>query len=72
MDNVAAIHLSRNPEFHRRTKHVGVKYHRVRQEQRLGTLTVTYVKSEENAADCLTKAVDAVALGRGLDLLDLR
>jgi hypothetical protein len=42
-DNQASINLVNNPEFHRRAKHIGIKYHRVRQEKRLGTLIVDYV-----------------------------
>ena len=34
IDNQAPIHLSQNPEFHKRTKHVAVKHHRVRQAKR--------------------------------------
>ena len=71
VDNAAAIALSKNPEFHRRTKHIGIKYHRVRQEQRLGTVGIEYTPSEDNAADALTKSVDAVSLARGLQQLNM-
>lgn len=32
VDNVGAIKLAKNPEFHKRTKHVEVKYHFVREK----------------------------------------
>ena len=71
VDNKAAICLSRNPEFHKRTKHVGIRYHRVRQEQEQGTLIVDYVRSEDNASDCLTKPVNGQVLQKNLDLLHI-
>jgi len=71
VDNRAAIAMSRNAEFHKRTKHVGIKYHRVRQEQQAGTVYVEFVPSERNPADMLTKAVDAVTLTRNIDLVNI-
>ena len=66
IDNQAAIHLSQNPEFHKRTKHVAVKYHRVRQEQANKIVSVSYVPTEENVADILTKGVTAAVLEKNL------
>lgn len=71
IDNQAAISLSRNPEFHRRTKHVGIRYHRVRQEQELGTANVVYVPTEKNVSDILTKGVTACVLDRILPMIGL-
>ncbi|KAK2579958.1 hypothetical protein KPH14_007638 [Odynerus spinipes] len=55
VDNQAAIAMSKNPEIHRRTKHIGVRYHRVRQEQEAGNVNVVYVSTQEQIADILTK-----------------
>ena len=71
VDNKAAIALSRNAEFHKRTKHVGIKYHRVRQEQELGTVFVEFIPSEQNPADMFTKAVDGVTLARNIDAINI-
>ena len=70
-DNQASINLVNNPEFHRRTKHIGIKFHRVRQEKRSGTLTVDYVETENNIADCLTKGVTSVVLHKNLTLMNV-
>ena len=70
-DNQAAIHLSRNPEFHRRTKHVGIRYHRVRQEQEQGTGDVKYVQTDMNPSDCLTKGVSSGVLDKNLNLMNM-
>lgn len=36
VDNEAAIAMSKTPELHKRTKHIGVRFHRLRQEQKAG------------------------------------
>jgi len=55
VDNQAAIAMSKNPEFHKRTKHIGVRFHRIRQEQEVGNVDVTYVPSDKQVTDMLTK-----------------
>ena len=71
IDNQAAIHLARNPEFHKRTKHVGIRYHRIRQEQESGTVCVSYVKTGLNPSDCLTKGVTSAVLDMNMKLMNL-
>ena len=70
VDNQAAIHLSLNPEFHRRTKHVGIRYHRIRQEQDMKVVSVEYVQTDQNPADMLTKAVPRITLDRNRSQLN--
>lgn len=57
MDNQAAIRLVKNPEFHKRSKHIDVKYHFTREKFNDGLFTLNYVKSEEQLADIFTKAL---------------
>jgi len=71
VDNQAAIHLSRNPEFHRRTKHVGVRFHRVRQEQENGVVEIAYVPTDKNVSDILTKSATSFSLERNLKLMNI-
>ncbi|CEJ62707.1 hypothetical protein PMG11_11200 [Penicillium brasilianum] len=54
-DNQSAIALSRNPEFHKRTKHFNVKFHYQRAVLNSGEINLEYIPSEEQAADGLTK-----------------
>ena len=55
-DSQSAIHLARNPNsFHRRTKHIDVKYHYIRDTIASGKVVLGKVHTSENPADMLTK-----------------
>lgn len=54
-DNQSAICLTTNPVFHKKMKHVGIDCHFVREQVIDGSMTVTYVPSEDQLADFLTK-----------------
>lgn len=54
-DNQAAIGLTRNPIEHKRTKHIDIKYHFVREHVMIGSLFVKYCNTKEMLADILTK-----------------
>lgn len=69
VDNQAAIALSRNPEFHRKTKHIGVRFHRIRQEQEARNVIVTYTPSNEQVADLLTKGLAWTKISKYLQIL---
>jgi hypothetical protein len=72
VDNQAAIALSKNPEFHKRTKYIGVRYHRVREEQDAGNVVIQYVPTESNPADMLTKSLGGTLLERNLKLMNVK
>jgi hypothetical protein len=54
-DNQSAIALSRNPEFHKRTKHFNVKFHYQRAVLDEGSIGIQYIPTKLEAADGLTK-----------------
>lgn len=56
-DNQAAIALSRNPEYHARSKHVDIQYHFLRYHVETGTVDLRFIRSGDMAADGLTKAL---------------
>ena len=58
-DNQSAICMSKNPQFHGRSKHIAVRYHFLRDETKRGTIQVKYCKTEDMIADILTKALYA-------------
>ncbi|XP_076301426.1 uncharacterized protein LOC143219297 [Lasioglossum baleicum] len=54
-DNAAAEQLIKNPVFHRRTKHIDIKFHYTREIMKQGLLTIKHIASDEQLADILTK-----------------
>ena len=58
-DNEGAIKLATNKHSSRRTKHIDVKHHLVRDACDAGKVRVVYVRSEDQHADLLTKPLDA-------------
>lgn len=54
-DNAAATKLITNSTFHRRTKHIDVKFHYVRQAYKEGKVEIQHVASEDQLADIFTK-----------------
>lgn len=57
-DNKSAIAISKNPVQHRRTKHIEIKYHFVREAEHKGLIQLRYCEGEVQLADLLTKAVN--------------
>ncbi|GJY28760.1 hypothetical protein Tco_0404527 [Tanacetum coccineum] len=70
-DNQGAILLSRNHVFHKRTKHINVRYHFIREVLEAKTVKVLKVGNEHNAADVLTKVVPGRKLQHCLELLSV-
>lgn len=54
-DSQTAIRLIKNPEFHRRTKHIDIKYHFIRDWFHKKAFELKYVPTDEQLADYLTK-----------------
>ena len=57
IDNQSTIKLIHNVEFHKRTKHVDIRYHYIREKLISGDIDVYYVCSKNQLADILTKAI---------------
>nr|GEX70903.1 putative copia-type protein [Tanacetum cinerariifolium] len=56
-DNKAAIQISENPVQHDRTKHVEIDRHFIKEKLEAGIIELPLVRSEDQLADILTKAV---------------
>jgi hypothetical protein len=56
-DNVSAIYMSSNPVQHRRTKHIEIDIHFVREKVALGEVRVLHVPSSHQFADITTKGL---------------
>lgn len=55
MDNQNAICLVKNPVYHKRVKHIDVRFHYVRERYAAKEFSLEYVASDEQQADILTK-----------------
>jgi hypothetical protein len=60
-DNTAALQLSVNPVAQQATKHIAVRFHKLRELVATRVIDVTYVRTTEQLADILTKALGRVA-----------
>jgi len=58
-DNQGAIALAKNPEFHKRTKHIDIRYHFVREKVESGQVALQYCPTQDMLADIMTKAIAA-------------
>jgi len=56
-DNAAAIEIANNPKLRPRTKHLGIRIHHFRDFVMKKLITIEYIKSKEQLADALTKAL---------------
>ena len=59
-DNQGSIALAKNPEFHKRTKHIDIRYHFVREKVEDGQVVLEYCPTQDMLADLMTKAIPAV------------
>jgi hypothetical protein len=56
-DNVSAVYMTANPVHHRRTKHIEIDIHFVREKVSLGQVRVLHVPSAHQYADIMTKGL---------------
>ena len=56
-DNVKAVYMFLNPVHHKRTKHIELDIHFVREHVQLGDLRVLHVPTGEQFADVMTKGL---------------
>ena len=68
-DNQACIALSQDPVGHKRTKHIDVRYHYIRELVTYNKATVIYLRTEDMIADILTKPLPAKAFKYSLGSL---
>lgn len=57
IDNESALKLVKNPVLHRRTKHIDVAYHFIRDKYDEGEFSIESISTHDQLADSLTKAL---------------
>ena len=60
-DNISAVYLSANPVQHRRTKHIEIDIHFVRDKVQVGDIRVLHVPTSMQFADVFTKGLSSTA-----------
>ena len=68
LDDQLAIKLAKNPVFHKRSKHIAIKYHFMREKVENKEFNFAFVRTLSMAADQLTKHVGVMILGVGKTL----
>ena len=70
-DNQSAIHLTKNPMYHERSKHIAVKYNFICETISEGIVVVKKVAIADNPADMMTKPVPLHKFKHCLDLIGI-
>lgn len=60
VDNAGCINFAKNPVEHKRTKHIDIRYHFVREVIGQGNIVLAYCPTQDMTADPLTKEVAKV------------
>ena len=71
-DNKAACDIAHNPVQHDRTKHVEIDRHFIKEKLEAKLIEVPHVRSQDQLADILTKALSSQAFHGILDKLDMQ
>uniref|UniRef100_A0ABD2WT57 Integrase catalytic domain-containing protein n=1 Tax=Trichogramma kaykai TaxID=54128 RepID=A0ABD2WT57_9HYME len=72
VDNASAIKLVKNHEFHKRTKHIEVRYYYIRELYLKGDIRLEHVCSEEQLGDMFTKPLTSVKFNNMCSNIGLR
>ena len=56
-DSQSALDLVKNPVNHQRSKHIDIRHHFIREKLVDGVVDYRYVETDNNVADCFTKAL---------------
>ena len=58
IDNASAIKLTKNPEYHKRSKHIEVRHFYVRERYLNGDFRIEHIDGRRQPADLLTKPIE--------------
>ncbi|CAB0037468.1 unnamed protein product [Trichogramma brassicae] len=71
IDNQSAIRLTRNPVFHRRSKHIDVRYQFINEKMKENVIDTRFVKSGDQYADIFTKGLPSEKFNNLRDKLNV-
>lgn len=58
VDSASAVKLSKNPEYHKRSKHIEVRHFFVHEKYLSGEVNVKHIEGEKQLADTFTKPLE--------------
>lgn len=67
-DNSSALHLCKNPTHHKKSKHIDIKLHFIRNEVSKGVIRIVKIYTNDNLSDMLTKVVSVAKFSKCLSL----
>ena len=70
-DNQSTLLLTQNSAYYARTKHIDIKYHRIRELVEEGEVELVKIHTKENPADALTKVLPRDSFRRCMTLMYL-
>ena len=71
-NNQGSIALGNNPEFHKKTKHIDIRYHFVREKVESDEAVLEYCPTQDMLADMMTKPIAAVQFENIRDRLGIQ
>ncbi len=71
-DNESAIKLAENPEFHKRSKHIDITYHFIRETTQNKEIQLLGVSTKEQKANGFTKPIDKAKQEEMCDILKIK
>jgi hypothetical protein len=69
IDNQAAYIMATNPTYSKRTRHIELRWHFVREQVQKGVIELYKIKGDDNPADAFTKPLDKSRLEHMNDLM---
>ena len=70
-DNTSAINISKNPSLHKRTKHIDIRHHFLRDCVEKGLISMNFCATNKQITDIFTKALSKEQFERNKLELDL-
>jgi hypothetical protein len=71
-DNIPCIKISEEPRLHQRSKHIDIKYMKIREMIEKGTVKVLYLSTDQQIADMMTKPLPLPKFAEHRDNIGLR
>lgn len=72
VDNQPAVRMIKNHDINRRTKHIDLKYHYIRDKFMSGLFEIEYIPGEKQPADLLTKAINGPRTAALCEVIELK